>query len=619
MEKGRFSPPTGSREPIHPAAEPIRLPEFGNIEFGWGMCRNSMCPNFCVLYGSGEAPPDAHPGYGPTRESGRLGKLQCRVCGLSIPLHSTTSLREIARHFLSLSLPFADCPNDRCRYHGVNAFEYFGRTYPDEQNRRPYRSARQHELTCKACGKSFALGSPLWLRDKRGIHNHSRRVLHSVAMGRPIADAINSGLKTASYYRQMLRMADRLRDYLAYRNAHLLRPTPGRADRGTALVFTDVMYAPLKRQEEGTLKGSQFALIVSAVKLRRTYYVLAAHPYYLPKSKCPDTHALEADKEKPHFLERRWDALRTFLDDREMLDEKGEDSPGPPDEGQPGREIVSPYAEAAHFLVVDRMLSRFGRRFYYMDTSPALFDSAMVAMRDNIRRRRVEVVLYQHGGKGRARPGIAAGSGPGGRRTRTHLRGVFARAEETFGRRVGEAASAAPGEKGAEGGDLARRILWRRARVGGYSKAAEGAWLPYPPDYGNYRNCRTFWLTRRPGDTVDDGMDVLMNASMHSVDSAHWSIRSRAKGMERRASTSGGRGLGSSYYRFDVMSAELYVYLLHFNFCLFIRDRRKLPRAVPMGLADKRDRRVRPHDVAWNFRLGKSHAREIGRWLMTPP
>ncbi len=103
MERGRFSPPTGSRESIHPAAEPIRLPEFGNIEFGWGMCRNSMCPNFCVLYGSGEAPPDAHPGYGPTRESGRLGKLQCRVCGLSIPLHSTTSLREIARHFLFLS------------------------------------------------------------------------------------------------------------------------------------------------------------------------------------------------------------------------------------------------------------------------------------------------------------------------------------------------------------------------------------------------------------------------------------------------------------------------------------------------------------------------------------
>ena len=40
----------------HPAAAPIRLPEFGNIEFGWGMCRNSMCPNFGVLYGSEEGP-----------------------------------------------------------------------------------------------------------------------------------------------------------------------------------------------------------------------------------------------------------------------------------------------------------------------------------------------------------------------------------------------------------------------------------------------------------------------------------------------------------------------------------------------------------------------------------
>ena len=99
-----------------------------------------------------------------------------------------------------------------------------------------------------------------------------------------------------------------------------------------------------------------------------------------------------------------------------MLDDKGGLTKEPPsDEGQLGREILSPYAEVAHFLVVDRMLSQFGRRFFYMDTSRDLFDSAVLAMRDSVRRRRVEIVLYQHEKEGRKavahRAGKAADSG----------------------------------------------------------------------------------------------------------------------------------------------------------------------------------------------------------------
>ena len=81
----------------HPAAAPIRLPEFGNNEFGWGMCRNSMCPNFGVLYGSEEGPGGDDLRYKLTTEAGKLTKLQCRNCGLNISLFSSASLREIAR------------------------------------------------------------------------------------------------------------------------------------------------------------------------------------------------------------------------------------------------------------------------------------------------------------------------------------------------------------------------------------------------------------------------------------------------------------------------------------------------------------------------------------------
>ena len=193
----------------HPAAAPIRLPEFGNIEFGWGMCRNSMCPNFGVLYGSEEGPGADDLRYGLTREAGELTKPVCRYCDMNIPLHSTTSLREIARHFLSLSLPFADCPNDECENHGVNAFEYFGRNYGG--NGRPYRYSTPHEINCKACGKSLPLGEPLCLLGTRKVKDHSRKVMHSVVMGRPISDAIESGMVAGPYYRQLLRMSARLR------------------------------------------------------------------------------------------------------------------------------------------------------------------------------------------------------------------------------------------------------------------------------------------------------------------------------------------------------------------------------------------------------------------------
>ena len=576
------------------------------------MCLNSMCPNFCVLYGSEDGPGSDDLRYRLVHEGGKPTKLHCRSCGMNVRLHSATSLREIARHFLSLSLPFADCPDEDCGNHGVNAFEFYGRSHAG--NGRPYRKARNSELACNLCGKFFPIGEPLWLKDTRKVYRHSKRVLHSVSMGRPLSDAIDSGMKLGPYYRQLLRMGPRLRDYLSYRNAHLLKPQPGGArEQETALVYTDVYQAPIKRAEGGFLKGNQFKVIASAIRLQGTYYILAAHAYFLPDSKCPDLHGLEADKEKPHPPERRWDALRTFLDDPEMLDEKGEPPKEPPsDEGQPGREILTPYAEVAHFLVVDRMLSRFGRRYIYMDTSRDLFDSAMLAMRDSIRRRRVEIVLYQHDKEGRRAVSTIE---QGERLTPAVLDRAFEKEGANFAQRLHDEMTSSSDKSEAE----VRAIMWRQARNGGYSKAAKGVWLDFPPDYKNFVDCRTWWLTRRPGDTNEDAHEPLLKASMYSIDSAHGSMRSRVNALQRRGSISQGQGLKSNYYRFDVMCAEMWVYLLNFNCRLRKQDKRKFPRAVTMGLADKRDRIVRPHDVAWNFRLGIEHAEKISRWMKFPP
>ena len=101
--------------------------------------------------------------------------------------------------------------------------------------------------------------------------------------------------------------------------------------------------------------------------------------------------------------------------------------------------------------------------------------------------------------------------------------------------------------------------MWRQARVAGNSVPAEGIWLKFPPDYKHYVDCRTWWLTRRPRDTNDDGEGLYLKASMHSIDSAHASMRSRVTALQRRGKTSQGAGLKTNYYRFDVVCAEMWV------------------------------------------------------------
>ena len=106
--------------------EPAYLPEFG-LDVSWAMCRNPMCASFGIRF-EGEIPggrkqtADEHYYFRvvPAARGRPVGVLQCRYCGQSSRLASNQAIRPIAHYFLSLSLPFADCPNAQCQNHGVN-------------------------------------------------------------------------------------------------------------------------------------------------------------------------------------------------------------------------------------------------------------------------------------------------------------------------------------------------------------------------------------------------------------------------------------------------------------------------------------------------------------------
>ena len=560
-------------------------------------------------------------------------RVTCCYCGKSFTPNFNEAIRPVLRHFLPMSFPFAACSTPGCPNFGKNVFEFYGRPH------RLYRDRKDRgcEAVCRGCQKGVVLGEPLRLHgsDKmRGILDgvlfafllgaKKRRTVHFTQMFFPKVD-------DKGYYRALRNAGARLRSYHTWRNARLLDPQAPIDFSQTARVYTDVIEASLRRLGD-VHRHRRVKIIVSALALEKSYFLLAAHPFFLPRGKekelAPGNYNIDPATGRPSVeITRKWHCLehpmhRTITLGKKTTPEDLAAKQADVSRARSGYYIEPAYAELAHFLVVDRMLSRFGRRFYYMDTSRDLFDSAMVAMRDNICRRRVEVVLYQHE-TGRRRAPMTAGKetkkSRRGRRNAAGLRRAFEEAEAAFEKRINEESLTAPDPERETAPDpereKVRSVLWRQARVGGNSPFAEGVWLVFPPDYKNYVDCRTFWITRRRDDTVDDGLDLLLNASMHSVDSAHWSMRSRAKALKRRVSTSAGKGLSGSYYRFDVMCAELWVYLLDFNYRLRKRDKRKVPRAVDMGLASASDRVVRLHDVAWNFRLGVAHAKEISRWL----
>ena len=57
------------------------------------------------------------------RISRSTGEMHCLYCGQSSKTKPNEAIRTVARYYLSLSLPFATCPNEICPNFGINVFE----------------------------------------------------------------------------------------------------------------------------------------------------------------------------------------------------------------------------------------------------------------------------------------------------------------------------------------------------------------------------------------------------------------------------------------------------------------------------------------------------------------
>ena len=565
----------------------------------------------------------------------RTAEVQCKFCKLTWGLHSNLAVRDIARYYLSLSLPFADCTREDCVNHGKNVFEHWTDTRGPT---RAYRRESEHAVRCLGCQTVIPLGVArgvkmrTWQTEdrkrpapapERVVRRRWRNILDGLYASRSVSDTYDQfDISPVVYYSYLRRISARLRDYHSFRNAALLRPEGPHSD-GAVHVYTDVMEVSLQAYRRDR-RHSILGVIVSTMMARRKIFVLAAHPYFLPQHLCPGKDERRSEDSLPEW-ERRWCSVLhpdTPLDP-ELSDEELEKAE--PDDQRKGYFIVPPYAQVAHFLVVQKMLSRFDDIHWYMDGARDMSKAALVALRDRIlaggasvgdsgthgqRRKSAEIVLYQHDKANRQHVPTESAYR---RRTRA-LETAWSQAEKRFGRK--ESASDELDLTTDEGQQRVRADLYRQAFQGGYSKDGGWAWLRFPPDMDAYRRCRTLWLTRMPGKSFEShGRAALSRAMLQPVDAIMNSMRARVRAIARPLLRASGRSYRSNYIMPGVVNDELSVYLLRQNYDIRRKSSRQIVPAATWGLRRANEPKLDMFKRAWDFRLGVRHAARISGWL----
>ena len=704
------------RRPIK--IETASLPEFG-LDVNWAMCRNPMCANFGVHF-EGEIPADrkqtSDERYTVRTVRGALkedtGEIQCRDCGQSSRLHSNRAIRAIARHFLSLSLPYADCPDPECASHGVNLFEHWTKRGSGEK--RFYRRDWAYGAKCSHCGTLIRLGTPLGVKNdreakfdsspkeetreekkkrlaaerqnRREVRGAWKTILEGVRTQRTVTNTIEvSGMGTGNYYRYLARIDRRLRDYHAFRNAGLLQPDiarrierrmktrvdalkdeiKGLKARGVKkrkrkkieaqksgevselearigkigrkepiFVYTDVLEVSIKAFRPDR-RYQLMSVVASAILADNTVFALAAHPCFLPEHLCPSREAARPDRERLDF-EAEWSCLwHPHRDYPALSTEKRQEKI--PQYGLNGYFIRSPYAELAHFLVVQKMLSRFENVYFYTDAAKDLFSAGLIALRGRIlaggrqdppaRRRgrprkrpgKAEIVLFQHDKKKYTKTNAQILQQPDWDKSEwgeDALGKAWEASEKQFDEL--EVPDDLLKESVAKGDPRVRALLFKLAFRGANFKGGQWAWLPYPPPSPAYRECRSLWLTRMPDKTFEEhGKPALLKSTLQPVDSLFNSIRARTSALGRPVLRAAGRGYRASYVLPRVVLQELTVYLLSRNYMLRRKTTQKTIPAQAMGLVTEGAADLDMLEAAWDFRLGIAHAEKMSRWQKT--
>ena len=426
-----------------------------------------------------------------------------------------------------------------------------------------------------------------------------------------------------TYYTQIRDAGARLRDYVAWRNAHLLRDKFANTDEPVR-VYTDTQFISLTRYGKAS-RFTKLKVLVSVIDLPqdRTYYILAAHPGFLPKRFCEYNLPKLAQEIAGHRGHTSpWACARHPLTLDASLS-TAEQMEALPDIGRRGWFLASPYMELAHFLSVRKMLARFPKVYHYMDGDREQSAAALTALAGDIRAGRCEIALSQD--RAKLQEGASRERWPNDPEEREAW--LKSSLDAAWQEREWRWPALPEDDKDPTEADEAR---FRAGRFGiarsGANDTGGWAWLDYRPPGPRFNGAQTLWLTQRPGVTYEAvGRDVLWTAGTLPVDRAHSHLRDDVRAFQRASfRAEPGRSYRDSPRDPLALMAELWIAMLwrnfgprhHLEYALEEGEEPRPPPAWSMGVAGPRKpRRPDLATLAWKFRLDIPHAVRMSRWL----
>ena len=171
-----------------------------------------------------------------------------------------------------------------------------GSPYP-----RHYRRELEHRVKCLKCESVKTFGARLGIRDTAETRRTIQAIVSNQYKGTKKRRTVHfDSMGSGTYYRRLHRLGARLQDHHAWLNAKRWNPDAKVDFSEMAVVQTDVVDISLRRYGD-VFKSRLYKFIVSVLALKRTFYILAVHPFFLPAKFCPSPDDVNAEVKIPTF------------------------------------------------------------------------------------------------------------------------------------------------------------------------------------------------------------------------------------------------------------------------------------------------------------------------------
>ena len=360
---------------------PVVSPSLPKFSIDANVCKNPACLNFGVSQADIKNPKLRY----EFKASDDEIKYKCKGCNQTRLAYSNTSLLEAFHRSLQHSIPYAACPDKTCENHYVNIFEYYHGDARDRKEKlyRDNKNKDYYQARCRRCTKPFTLSKSLKLHinQRRYWQKELNDFIVAVASGSGASKIMNQyRLNADRYYSQLKAASNRL---LEYNNFHLSKLKQGAYKPGLMRVYTDCIVCSVKTYRKDK-RSKKLKFIVSSGVHESRSLILAFHPLFDYKEF--DDLELMDDEQQP--LEyRRYDYIKHHFNDRKK--------DAAPLLGLGGHFIDDYYGYMSHFLVIKKLLKKVKTLEFYMDGEPALYNAALNAFADDIKKQTCDIVLIK--------------------------------------------------------------------------------------------------------------------------------------------------------------------------------------------------------------------------------